>query len=104
MENVYLYEVSSNEDFDLIENWEEREEAKEQFKDEVDKVQCYFEEVHIEGFSWEKLDDTRFNITLDTFLESTAEDTAFNIFSDLTVLLENEDIAFTTYENMECPF
>ena len=106
MENVYLYEVSSNEDFDLIEDYEEREEVKEQFKDEVEKVQDYLEEVCIDGFSWEKLDDTRFNVTLETFLESTAEETAFNIYSDLTVLLENEDIAFTTYENIneDVPF
>ena len=32
MENVYLYEVSSTEDFALIEDYEEREEAKEQLE------------------------------------------------------------------------
>ena len=37
----YILEIHSNEDFDLIENEEEREEMQEAFEDEIEAVYRY---------------------------------------------------------------
>ena len=53
----YILEIHSNEDFDLIENEEEREEMQEAYEDEIEAVYQYLEENKINCVNWEQIDD-----------------------------------------------
>ena len=86
----YILEIHSNEDFDLIENEEEREEMQEAFEDEIEAVYQYLENNKINCVNWEQIDDHRFNIDVDTYKDR---------FKDIEALLQIDDIAFITLEN-----
>ena len=58
----YILEIHSNEDFDLIENEEEREEMQEAYEDEIEAVYQYLEENKIGSkFTNYKLQDWIFS-------------------------------------------
>lgn len=82
----YLLKIFSNEDFDLIEDEEEREETQEAFENEIETVYQYLKKNNIE---FEQIDDTRFSINCNND----------EIFEEIEQMLEIEDIAFCTIEN-----
>lgn len=82
----YLLKIYSNEDFDLIEDEEEREEAQETFENEIEAVYQYLKKNNIE---FEQIDDTRFSVNCNND----------EIFEEIEQMLEIEDIAFCTIEN-----
>lgn len=95
----YILEIHSNEDFDLIENEEEREEIQEAFDDEIEAVYQYLEENKINCVTWEQIDDTRFNIEVDTYKDRFNDDVINGYMEDIESLLKIEDIAFPIIEN-----
>jgi hypothetical protein len=95
----YILEIHSNEDFDLIENEEEREEIQEAFDDEIEAVYKYLKENKINCVTWEQIDDTRFNIEVDTYKDRFNDDVINGYMEDIESLLKIEDIAFPIIEN-----
>lgn len=95
----YILEIHSNEDFDLIENEEEREEMQEAYEDEIEAVYQYLEENKINCVTWEQIDDTRFNIEVDTYKDRFNDDVINGYMEDIESLLKIEDIAFPIIEN-----
>ena len=95
----YILEIHSNEDFDLIENEEEREEIQEAFDDEIEAVYKYLKENNINCVTWEQIDDTRFNIEVDTYKDRFNDDVINGYMEDIESLLKIEDIAFPIIEN-----
>lgn len=95
----YILEIHSNEDFDLIENEEEREEIQEAFDDEIEAVYKYLKENKINCVTWEQIDDTRFNIEVDTYKDRFNDDVINGYMEDIESLLKIEDIAFPVIEN-----
>ena len=95
----YILEIHSNEDFDLIENEEEREEMQEAYEDEIEAVYQYLKENKINCVNWEQIDDYRFNIDVDTYKDRFNDDIINGYFGDIEALLKIEDIAFPTIEN-----
>lgn len=95
----YILEVCSYEDFDLIENEEEREEMQEAYEDEIEAVYQYLKENKINCVSWEQIDDYRFNIDVDTYKDRFNDDVINGYIGDIEALLKIEDIAFPTIEN-----
>ena len=95
----YILEIHSNEDFDLIENEEEREEMQEAYEDEIEAVYQYLEENKINCVNWEQIDDYRFNIDVDTYKDRFNDDIINGYMGDIEALLKIEDIAFPTIEN-----
>ena len=91
----YILEIHSNEDFDLIENEEEREEMQEAYEDEIEAVYQYLKENKINCVTWEQIDDHRFNIDVDTY----KDDVINGYLGDIEALLQIDDIAFITLEN-----
>ena len=63
----YTLKVCSYEDFDLVENEEEREQLQEAFEDEIEAIYKYLESNKLNSVEWEQIDDTRFNIDIDTY-------------------------------------
>lgn len=95
----YILEIHSNEDFDLIENEEEREEMQEAYEDEIEAVYQYLKENKINCVSWEQIYDYRFNIDVDTYKDRFNDDVINGYIGDIEALLKIEDIAFPTIEN-----
>lgn len=95
----YLLKVCSYEDFDLIEDEEEREEMQEAYEDEIEAVYRYLENNKINCVSWEQIDDYRFNIDIDTYKDRFNDDVINGYMGDIEALLQIEDIAFITLEN-----
>lgn len=95
----YILEIHSNEDFDLIENEEEREEMQEAYEDEIEAVYQYLKENKINCVNWEQIDDYRFNIDVDTYKDRFNDDVINAYLGDIEALLQIEDIAFPTIEN-----
>ena len=95
----YILEIHSNEDFDLIENEEEREEMQEAFEDEIEAVYRYLENNKINCVNWEQIDDYRFNIDIDTYKDRFNDDVINAYLGDIEALLQIDDIAFITLEN-----
>ena len=95
----YILEVCSYEDFDLIENEEEREEMQEAFDDEIEAVYQYLENNKINCVNWEQIDDHRFNIDVDTYKDRFNDDVIHGYLGDIEALLQIDDIAFITLEN-----
>lgn len=95
----YILEIHSNEDFDLIENEEEREEMQEAYEDEIEAVYQYLKENKINCVNWEQIDDHRFNIDVDTYKDRFNDDVITGYLGDIEDLLKIEDIAFPTIEN-----
>lgn len=95
----YILEIHSNEDFDLIENEEEREEMQEAYEDEIEAVYQYLKENKINCVSWEQIDDYRFNIDIDTYKDRFNDDIINGYMGDIEALLKIEDIAFPIIEN-----
>lgn len=95
----YLLKVCSYEDFDLIEDEEEREEMKEAFEDEIEAVYRYLEDNKINCVTWEQIDDHRFNIDIDTYKDRFNDDVINGYMGDIEALLQIDDIAFITLEN-----
>ena len=95
----YLLKVCSYEDFDLIEDEEEREEMQEAYEDEIEAVYQYLKENKINCVSWEQIDDYRFNIDVDTYKDRFNDDVINGYIGDIEALLKIEDIAFPTIEN-----
>ena len=100
----YKLEIFPNEDYELIEDLEEREEAEDNFFDEVEGVYKY-----IKGFvdfyksditiEFEQITDTIFNISLSNRAEE-KEKHILNLFEEgLKFNLDVEDVAFYTLEN-----
>lgn len=84
----YILEIHSNEDFDLIENEEEREEIQEAFDDEIEAVYKYLKENKINCVTWEQIDDTRFNIEVDTYKDRFNDDVINGYMEDIESLLK----------------
>lgn len=95
----YILEIHSNEDFDLIENEEEREEMQEAYEDEIEAVYQYLKENKINCVNWEQIDDYRFNIDIDTYKDRFNDDVINAYLGDIEALLQIDDIAFITLEN-----
>lgn len=95
----YLLKVCSYEDFDIIENEEEREEMQEAFEDEIEAVYRYLENNKINCVNWEQIDDYRFNIDVDTYKDRFNDDVINAYLGDIEALLQIDDIAFITLEN-----
>ena len=95
----YILEIHSNEDFDLIENEEEREEMQEAYEDEIEAVYQYLKENKINCVTWEQIDDYRFNIDVDTYKDRFNDDVINAYLGDIEALLQIDDIAFITLEN-----
>lgn len=95
----YILEIHSNEDFDLIENEEEREEMQEAYEDEIEAVYQYLKENKINCVNWEQIDDYRFNIDVDTYKDRFNDDVINAYLGDIEALLKIDDIAFPTIEN-----
>ena len=95
----YILEIHSNEDFDLIENEEEREEMQEAYEDEIEAVYQYLKENKINCVSWEQIDDYRFNIDVDTYKDRFNDDVINGYIGDIEALLKIEDIACPVIEN-----
>lgn len=95
----YILEIHSNEDFDLIENEEEREEMQEAYEDEIEAVYQYLKENKINCVTWEQIDDYRFNIDIDTYKDRFNDDIINGYMGDIEALLKIDDIAFPTIEN-----
>jgi hypothetical protein len=95
----YILEIHSNEDFDLIENEEEREEMQEAYEDEIEAVYQYLKENKINCVNWEQIDDYRFNIDVDTYKDRFNDDVINAYLGDIEALLQIDDIAFITLEN-----
>ena len=95
----YILEIHSNEDFDLIENEEEREEMQEAFEDEIEAVYQYLENNKINCVNWEHTDAHRFNIDVDTYKDRFNDDVITGYLGDIEALLQIDDIAFITLEN-----
>lgn len=95
----YTLKVCSYEDFDLVENEEEREQLQEAFEDEVEAIYKYLESNKINCIEWEQIDDTRFNIDVDTYKDRFNDDVINGYLGDMEALLQIDDIAFITLEN-----
>ena len=95
----YLLKVCSYEDFDLIEDEEEREEMQEAYEDEIEAVYRYLENNKINCVTWEQIDDHRFNIDIDTYKDRFNDVVINGYMGDIEALLQIEDIAFITLEN-----
>ena len=95
----YLLKVCSYEDFDLVEDEEEREEMQEAYEDEIEAVYRYLENNKINCVTWEQIDDHRFNIDIDTYKDRFNDDVINGYMGDIEALLQIEDIAFITLEN-----
>ena len=95
----YILEVCSYEDFDIIENEEEREEMQEAYEDEIEAVYQYLKENKINCVNWEQIDDYRFNIDIDTYKDRFNDDVINAYLGDIEALLQIDDIAFITLEN-----
>ena len=95
----YILEVCSYEDFDIIENEEEREEMQEAFEDEIEAVYRYLENNKINWVNWKQIDDHRFNINIDTYKDRFNDDVINAYLGDIEALLQIDDIAFITLEN-----
>ena len=97
--NSYLLKICSNEDIDLIEDLEEREEAQEEFENEVEYVYDYLKKNKLNSVEWEQIDDTRFNIEISTYKDRFNRDIISSYMSDIEHLLSIKDIAFPIIEN-----
>ena len=95
----FLLSIHSNEDFDLIEDYEEREEAQDNFYDEIENIYQYLKTHKINCMTWEQIDDTRFNINIETKRGVWADEIINGYMGDIDQLLEINDIAFSTIEN-----
>lgn len=100
----YKLEICPNEDYELIKDLEEREEAEDKFFDEVEGVYKYI--VNFIDFyktditiNFEQITDTIFNIKLSNRTEE-KEKHILNLFEEgLKFNLDVDDIAFYTLEN-----
>lgn len=97
--NSYLLKICPNEDIDLIEDIEEREEAQEQFEDEIETVYQYLKNHKINSVEWEQIDNNRFNIEISTYKDRFNKDIICSYMGDIEQLLEINDIAFPIIEN-----
>lgn len=95
----YCLSIHSHEDFDLIEDYEEREEAQDNFYDEIENVYQYLTKNKINCVTWEQIDDTRFSIDIDTKRGVWADEIINGYMGDIDTMLEKYDIAFATIEN-----
>ena len=95
----YTLKVCSYEDFDLVENEEEREQLQEAFEDEIEAIYKYLESNKLNSVEWEQIDDTRFNIDIDTYKDRFNDDIINSYLGGIEALLEIYDIAFVTLEN-----
>lgn len=95
----YLLKICSNKDINSIKNEEEREEAQEQFEDEVEYIYQYLKFNQTNSVDWEQIDDTRFKIEISTYKDRFNKDIMCSYMDDIKQLLKIKDIAFPIIEN-----
>ena len=94
----YLLSIHSNEDIDLIEDYEEREEMQEAYEDEIEAVYQYLKANKINCMEWEQIDDYRFSIDIKTDRGILVDEIINGYMGDIEQLLEINDIAFSTID------
>ena len=97
----YLLEIHSCEDLDLIEDYEEREEAQEAYEEEIETVYQYLKTHKINCMEWEQIDDYRFNIDIKTGRGILVDEIINGYMGDIDQLLGINDIAFSVIENYD---
>lgn len=94
----FLLSIHSNEDIDLIEDYEEREEMQEAYEDEIEAVYQYLKANKINCMEWEQIDDYRFSIDIKTSRGILVDEIINGYMGDIEQLLEINDIAFSTID------
>lgn len=95
----YLLKICSNKDINSIKNEEEREEAQEQFEDEIENIYYYLKQNEINSVNWTQIDDTRFKIQISTYKDRFNNDIMSSYMQDIKYLLKRKNIAFPIIEN-----
>lgn len=95
----YLLKICSNKDINSIKNEEEREEAQEQFEDEIENIYYYLKQNEINSVNWTQIDDTRFKIQINTYKDRFNNDIMSSYMQDIKYLLKRKDIAFPIIES-----
>ncbi|MGL5821014.1 MAG: hypothetical protein ACRCYE_05185 [Sarcina sp.] len=95
MENHKL-EIHTHEDYELLEDVEEREEAQENFEDEIEAV-CQF--LKFKEIDFEQITDNIFSIEINSYKDRNNDAIIAALKTDLEMILEQKDIAFFTLEN-----
>lgn len=95
----YLLKICSNKDINSIKNEEEREEAQEQFEDEIESIYYYLKQNEINSVNWTQIDDTRFKIQINTYKDRFNNDIMSSYMQDIKYLLKRKDIAFPIIES-----
>lgn len=95
----YLLKICSNKDINSIKDEEEREEAQEQFEDEIENIYYYLKQNEINSVNWTQIDDTRFKIQISTYKDRFNNDIMSSYMQDIKYLLKRKDIAFPIIEN-----
>lgn len=95
----YLLKICSNKDINSIKDEEEREEAQEQFEDEIENIYYYLKQNEINSVNWTQIDDTRFKIQISTYKDRFNNDIMSSYMQDIKYLLKRKNIAFPIIEN-----
>lgn len=95
----YLLKICSNKDINSIKDEEEREEAQEQFEDEIENIYYYLKQNEINSVNWTQIDDTRFKIQINTYKDRFNNDIMSSYMQDIKYLLKRKDIAFPIIES-----
>lgn len=91
----YTLEINSHEDFELVTDWFEREEIKELFAKQVDKVEDKLEGLSkIIELEFDRIDNHRFNLNLPRFYR------IHHLLGSIEELLNN-DICYLNLETEE---
>ncbi|MGL5765413.1 MAG: hypothetical protein ACRCX8_07215 [Sarcina sp.] len=95
MENHKL-EIHTHEDYELLEDVEEREEAQENFEDEIEAV---YQFLKFKEIDFEQITDNIFSIEINSYKDRNNDAIIAALKTDLEMILEQKDIAFYTLEN-----
>lgn len=95
----YLLKICSNKDINSIKDEEEREEAQEQFEDEIESIYYYLKQNELNSVFWTQIDDTRFKIQISTYKDRFNRDIMSSYMDDIRYLLKRKNIAFPIVEN-----
>lgn len=95
----YLLKICSNKDINSIKDEEEREEAQEQFEDEIESIYYYLKQNELNSVFWTQIDDTRFKIQISTYKDRFNRDIMISYMQDIKQLLKRKNIAFPIVEN-----
>lgn len=96
----FILRIHPNKDFKEIKNEKKKDEAIDEFYNEVDFIFKILKNNEINFDKWEQIDDNSFEIKIDTYRDKFNDDIMLECLDNIRANLKIKDIAYPTVDNL----